>query len=81
MNADNSFFVRVDYSEFKRRLNRSARCDIRRKAYETVILDGEGDILGIVHAASIDEKGRVHPTEYYLRRIDPPQQQHPRLVA
>ena len=31
-----------------------------------------GDILGVVHAASIDERGRVHPTEYYLRRVDLP---------
>lgn len=80
MKSDHSFFVRVDYREFKRRLNRSPGCEIRRRAYETVIYDGEGDVLGIVHAASIDEKGRVHPTEYYLRRIDPPQLR-PRLVA
>jgi hypothetical protein len=80
MKANSSFFVRVDYREFKRRLNRSPGCAIRRKAYETVICDDEGDILGIVHAASIDEKGRVHPTEYYLRRLDPPRR-HPRLVA
>lgn len=80
MKSNSSFFVRVDYSEFKRRLNRNPGCDIRRKAYETVICDGEGDVLGIVHAASIDEKGRVHPTEYYLRRVDPPQRKS-RLVA
>ena len=80
MKSDSSFFVRVDYSEFKSRLNRSPGCDVRRKAYETVIYDRQGDVLSIVHAASIDEKGRVHPTEYYLRRIEPPQQS-PRLVA
>jgi len=80
MKSDSSFFVRVDYREFKRRLNRSPGCDIRRKAYETVIYDSDGDILGIVHAASIDDKGRVHPTGYFLRRLDPPQQ-NPRLVA
>jgi hypothetical protein len=67
-----SFFVKVDYREFKRRINRCPSADIRRKGYETVISDEEGDILGIVHAASIDERGRVHPTEYYLRRTDPP---------
>lgn len=72
MRSTDSFFVRVDYREFKRRLNRCPRADVRRKGYETVILDEEGDILGIVHAASIDERGRCHPTEYYLRRIDPP---------
>ncbi len=80
MVSNNSFFVRVDYQEFKSRLNRSPGCDIRRKAWETVIYDGEGDILGIVHAAAIDDKGRVHPTEYFLRRTDPPHR-HPRLVA
>ena len=80
MKSDSSFFVRVDYREFKVRLGRSPGCDIRRKAYETVICDSEGDVLGIVHAASIDEKGRVHPTEYYLRRVDPLLRK-PRLVA
>ena len=65
-----SFFVKVDYRDFKRRINRCPRADIRHKGYETVISDEEGDILGIVHAASIDERGRVHPTEYYLRRTD-----------
>ena len=80
MRSSSSFFVRVDYREFKRRLNSTPGCDIRHKGFETVIQDAEGDILGIVHAASIDEKGRVHPTEYYLRRIDPPKQ-YPRLVA
>jgi hypothetical protein len=80
MVSENSFFVRVDYREFKCRLNSVPGCDVRRKAFETVILDGEGDILGIVHAASIDEKGRCHPTEYYLRRMDPPQH-NSRLVA
>lgn len=80
MKSGNSFFVRVDYREFKTRLNRSPGCEIRRKGWETVICDDEGDILGIVHAAAIDDKGRVHPTEYYLRRIDPPRR-NPRLVA
>ena len=37
-----------------------------------MISDEEGDILAIVHAAAIDERGRIHPTEYYLRRTDPP---------
>ena len=85
MKSSNSFFVQVDQAEFKLRLNRCPDLDIRRKAYETVIYDRAGDILGILHAASIDEKGRCHPTEYYLRRIDPPQRQpqqrHSRLVA
>ena len=80
MQHESSFFVRVDQREFKRRLNATPGCDIRRKGYETVIYDAEGDILGIMHAASIDEKGRCHPTEYYLRRIDPPAH-NPRLVA
>lgn len=75
-----SFFVKVDYQEFKRRLNRSPGCDIRRKGYETVIYDSDGDILAIVHAASIDEKGRCYPTEYYLRRVDPPHR-NSKLVA
>jgi len=29
---------------------------------------------------AIDDKGRVHPTEYYLRRVDPLLRK-PRLVA
>jgi hypothetical protein len=65
------FFCQVDASEFRRRINRDAG-KIKRSGYETVIFDSAGDILGIMHAASIDEKGRVHPTQYYLRRMDPP---------
>ena len=80
MLSNDSFFVSVDYREFKRRLNRCPRPEIRRKAYETVICDEEGDVLGIVHAASIDERGRCHPTAYYLRRNDPPHAV-PRAVA
>ena len=80
MNWNSSFFARVDQCEFRGRLNRSPGCDIRRGDYETVIYDNLGDILAIMHAASIDESGRCHPTEYFLRRIDPPP--HPaRLVA
>ncbi|MFM7273662.1 MAG: hypothetical protein ACKO4A_07375 [Gammaproteobacteria bacterium] len=80
MKSLESFFVRVDYREFKRRLNRAPNADIRRKGYETVIYDAEGDILGIVQAASIDERGRCHPTEYFLRRLDPAGE-NPALVA
>ena len=47
---------------------------------KTVIYDAEGDILGIVQAASIDERGRCHPTEYFLRRLDPAGE-NPALVA
>ncbi len=80
MLSGDSFFVQVDHSEFNRRLGCTPGCDIRRKAWETVIYDAAGDILGIVHAAAIDDMGRVHPTEYYLRRVDPPSQRR-RLVA
>ena len=80
MHTNDSFFVTADYREFKRRINRCPRPEIRRKSYETVIYDEEGDILGIFHAASIDEKGRCHPTAYYLRRANPPHAT-PRAVA
>lgn len=78
--ATESFFVRVEYRDFKRRINACPGCAVRRKGYETEIYDSAGDILGIVHAASIDEKGRCHPTAYYLRRVDL-QQDCSRLVA
>ena len=82
MKSSNSFFVQVDQAEFKLRLDRCSDLDIRRKAYETVIYDRAGDILGLLHAASIDENGRCHPTEHSLRPIDPPHRQlHPPLVA
>jgi len=71
-NANNeSFFVEVRVDLFRRRLNATPGCEIRRKGFETVIFDSEGDILGIVHAASIDENGTVYPTSYYLRRTEP----------
>ena len=69
--SDQKFFIRVDYTEFRRRMNRDA-VQVSRSGYETVLFDAEGDILGIMHAASIDEHGRCHPTEYYLRRVEFP---------
>jgi hypothetical protein len=71
MKHPESFFVRVDVREFKRQLNRYPGCTVRRRAFETVIHDDAGDVLAIMHAASIDERGRCHPTEYYLRRAEP----------
>ena len=53
MKSSNSFFVQVDQAEFKLRLDRCSDLDIRRKAYETVIYDRAGDILGILHALSL----------------------------
>lgn len=68
---NDSFFVEVPVDAFRRRLNATPGCEIRRKGFETVVFDSEGDILGIVHAASIDETGAVHPTRYHLRRTEP----------
>ena len=65
-----NFFAQVDYKEFRRRMNRNA-VQVSRTGYETVLYDAEGDLLGIMHAASIDERGKVHPTAYYLRRSEP----------
>lgn len=76
---EQKFFTQVEYREFRRRLNREA-ANVSHKGYETVVYDTVGDILGIMYAASIDERGRCHPTEYYLRRTDPVQTQV-RLVA
>ena len=74
-----NFFVQVDYKEFRRRMNRNAT-QVSRTGYETVLYDAAGDLLGIMHAASIDERGKVHPTDYFLRRSEPAQAST-RLVA
>lgn len=74
-----TFFTRVEYSEFRRRLDQEP-VEVSHSGYETILYDVDGDILGIIHAASIDETGRCHPTEYYLRRVEP-QRTPIRLVA
>jgi len=78
--SDNSFFIAVEVDAFRRRLNATPGCEIRRKGYETVVFDSSGDILGLVHAAAIDECGDCHPTRYYLRRHELPVA-HEQMVA
>ena len=64
----NKFFIQVNHATFRRYINLTANTRIRRTGYETIIYDGNGDVLGIMHSASIDEKGRCHEPAYYLNR-------------
>lgn len=62
------FFVEVDHAIFKRFINSIDNAKIKHTGYETVLYDGCGEIVGILHAASIDERGKCHPPAYYLNR-------------
>ena len=60
-------FTQVDYRQFRQFMTGITTNVIKGKGFETVIYDDHGDIRAIVHAASIDEQGRCHPAEYYIR--------------
>ena len=60
-------FTQVDYQQFRQFLSTVATRKVKNKGFETVIYDMQGDVLAIVHAASIDDKGNCHEAEYHLR--------------
>jgi hypothetical protein len=60
-------FTQVDYQQFRQLLSNTASRKVKTRGFETTIYDREGDILAIVHAASIDDKGNCHPAEYHVR--------------
>jgi len=59
-------FTQVDYQQFRQYLSTVATRKVKNKGFETVIYDMKGEILAIVHAASIDEKGNCHDAEYHV---------------
>lgn len=63
----NRVFTRVEYPQFRQFLDGLVTGRIRHKGYETVICDRDGDLQALVHAPSIDEKGRLYPAAYYIR--------------
>ena len=62
-----SVFASVNYRQFRSFLADIASNKIKGQGYETVIYDETGSVQAIVHAASIDEHGRCHPAEYFVR--------------
>jgi hypothetical protein len=60
-------FTQVDYKQFRQFLSAVATRKVKNKGFETVIYDTQGDVLAIVHAASIDDKGNCHDAEYHVR--------------
>lgn len=62
-----SVFASVNYRQFRSFLADFASNKIKGQGYETVIYDDMGNVQAIVHAASIDEHGRCHPAEYFVR--------------
>lgn len=62
-----SVFTQVNYSGFRAALALHQVGKISSGGYETVIYDQDDLPLAISHAASIDERGRCHPTSYYVR--------------
>ena len=77
--AVKKFFVQVECSVFRRVVNGAMNARIKHTGYETVIFDDDGDVLGILHAASIDDRGRCHPPAYFLNRAANPVQQTQKL--
>ncbi|MGK0441377.1 MAG: hypothetical protein ACJA0N_001175 [Pseudohongiellaceae bacterium] len=65
-----SVFTSVNYRQFRNFLAEIAGSKIKGKGYETVICDKTGNIQAIVHAASIDDHGRCHPAEYFVRECN-----------
>ena len=63
----NSVFTQVNYRQFRQYLATIATHKVKGKGYETAIYDKWGDIQAIMHAASIDERGRCYAAEYYIR--------------
>ena len=60
-------YTRVDYQQFRQFLQTITPGNVKNRGYETTIYDREGDIQATVYAASIDEKGKVYPAEYYVK--------------
>ena len=63
----NSVFTQVNYRQFRQYLAAIATHKVKGKGYETAIYDKWGDIQAIMHAASMDERGRCYAAEYYIR--------------
>ena len=63
----NRVFTQVDYRQFRQHLADITTSTIKGKGFETIIYDQHGDIQAIIHAASIDNKGRCYPAEYFIR--------------
>lgn len=59
-------FTQVSYQQFRQFLAGRATEKIKNRGFETAIFDRQGDLLAIVHAASIDTRGKCHPAEYYI---------------
>ncbi|MBN4055537.1 hypothetical protein JYU12_02210 [bacterium AH-315-K03] len=64
---NNQVFTQVNYRQFRQFMDSITTTVIKGKGYETAIYDNHANIKAIVHAASIDEKGRIHPSEYYIK--------------
>jgi hypothetical protein len=62
-----SVFTQVNYRQFRQYLATIATHKVKGKGYETAIYDKWGDIQAIMHAASMDERGRCYAAEYYIR--------------
>lgn len=62
-------FNPVNYRQFRAFLAGIGASKVKSqgKGYETAIYDDAGQIQAIVHAASIDEKGRCYSAEYFIR--------------
>jgi hypothetical protein len=60
-------FTEIDYQQFRQLLGNTATRKVKTRGFETTIFDQDGEILAIVHAASIDEKGNCHAAEYHVR--------------
>jgi hypothetical protein len=73
-NQQSRVFKQVNYRQFRQHLANIRTDMVKGKAFETAIYDLKGDIQAILHAASIDSKGRCYPAEYFIRSTTLPQE-------
>lgn len=81
MRTTRSIFTQVNYAGFRAAMGQHQSGNINRGGFETVICDSEGLPLAIVHAASIDERGRSHGAKYFVRSDAITFSQHDRQAA
>ena len=67
MRSTSSIFTQVNYAGFRAVMAQHLSGNVNHGGYETVICDSQGLPLAIVHAASIDERGRSHRASYFVR--------------
>tara|TARA_B110000444_G_scaffold253413_1_gene284251 strand:- start:1079 stop:1321 length:243 start_codon:yes stop_codon:yes gene_type:complete len=59
-------FTQVNYRRFRQMLTYISLGDTGDHGTDTFIFDQAGKVRAVMQAASIDRKGRCHPSRYYI---------------